>query len=477
MSDAPAARLLASFAARARPPEAVIGRAAAGVLDTFGVILAASALRHRPDLTCLLPVLGQSGHATVFGQGIPASAGAAALINGTLAHALEADDTHIAAVMHASAVVIPAAFAMAEHVDAGGETFLRAVVVGVEAMVRIGLALPGAFLPRGFQGTSVAGPLGAALAAGLLLDLDEDRLTHALGIAGSMSGGVFEFLAEGATSKWVHGGWPALAGVTAACLAQGGMTGPSTILEGRRGIGAAFTDVDCSAASFRAAFADLGARYEMADIATKLHPTCHFIQPFVECLEIALARRGQGAGEVAEVLCELHPAAAALVCEPWQEKLSPPTPYAAKWSLPYCLGAILVDGAIDAGTFDRAAVDPAVVAAAARIAWEPAASDFPRRYSARLRVRWRDHTEDVVEVADVLGGPGRPLGGEAALRKFEVYARAAVSDTAAKRISESVSALMTGSGARMLGRVIREAAGEFGRRGQPQGGGTTWRAK
>lgn len=449
----PAARRLARFALECEPPAEVLEAAALHVLDLLGVALAAACLSCRPKLEDAVGFLGSGNEATAIGVAYPIGAAAAALFNGCLGHALEADDTHIGAVMHGSSVVVPAALAAAERADADGAMLLRAVVAGWEAMIRIGSAFPGDFLRHGFQGTSVAGPFGAALAAGLVRRLTEAQLTSAMGICGSQCGGLFEFLSAGATSKWLHGGWPAMSGLIAVEFAAAGMTGPDTILDGKHGIGSAFARHSDAASALGASMEDLGNTWKIREVAVKLHPVCHFIQPFVECLERLL--EDVPAAAVTRITCFVAEQAASLICEPWQQKLMPVTPYQAKWSLPYCLGAILAYGWICPETFDRSSPDPKVMRCAARIDWMPMEADFPRHYPGRVRIVLQDQSERSTEVADVLGSPGRPLSRGAIMQKFRALTQQNIAPGGCEALITAVERLPYGMTAREFGREIR----------------------
>jgi 2-methylcitrate dehydratase PrpD len=460
LSTGPAARRIARFAAEAVPPDDVLEAARLHLLDTLGVALGAAALRHRPRVEYAARRLGFGHEATGIGQAKPLSTAGAALLNGMLAHAMEADDTHIGAVMHGSAVVLPAALAAAERADADGSMLLRAFVVGWEVLIRVGLAFPGELLHFGFQATSAAGPFGAAIAAGVIAGLDENGLTAALGIAGSQGGGVFEFLAEGSTSKWLHAGWPALAGLVAVDLASAGLTGPETVLDGPRGFGAAFARrSDGGEAALATALDDLGHGWRLPEVAVKLYPTCHFVQPFLECLEELLAG-GMQPAQVAEVHCFVPPGAAALICEPEMQMRHPVTPYQAKWSLPYCLGAMLADGCVTPASFDRATPDFQALERAELVKWslDPAA-DFPRCYPGRLTVHLHDGTRLEAAVTDVRGGKARLLLPKSILAKFHAYVAPALNEARADKVIAAVAALGRGGSARALGRELRDAAG------------------
>ena len=159
--------------------------------------------------------------------------------------------------------------------------FWSAYIKGWEMMIRAGLAAPGKFQQQGFQITSVAGTLGAALVAAELLRLDDAQRMNALGIALSQSSGVFEFLTNGSTVKSLHAGWAAHGGIVAAALAGAGLTGPATAFEGQFGLFRRFA-ADPDAADRFAEF-DRNARHRMASAAggvqvlsmLPLHPSFH----------------------------------------------------------------------------------------------------------------------------------------------------------------------------------------------------------
>lgn len=447
------ARRFAAFAVGAEPPGDVLEVVSRQVLDTIGICFAAHALRHRPRIEDAVLSFG-GGEATAIGSVATVSAAAAALFNGCLAHALEADDTHTGSVMHGSSILVPAALAAAEEVDSDGHALLRALAIGWEIAIRIGSGFPAAFFKNGFHATALGGPFAAAIATGAVRNLSEDQFVNALGIAGSQSSGLFEFMASGANSKWLHGGWPALGGLVAANLAASGMTGPDSIFEGRAGFAKAFARQDDSHLLSEACD-DLGVTWRCLDVAAKLHPTCHFVQPFLECVEILL--RDTRAESIASITCFVPADAAALICEPWETKLRPATVYQAKWSLPYCIAGLLVHGRIVVNTFDRETLDAQVVATAGNINYEVVESSFPQHYPGHIKAMLVDGTVRTVAVDDVLGSPSRPLSFERLVGKFREYAGPSLVGSGADEIIQSVDRLRNGISARRLGRTLRTA--------------------
>jgi len=418
-------------------PGDVVALAKTHLLDQLGVGLAAAALPRNRPLASLVSAFGTGGKATALGFAAPVPTAAAVLRNGALMHSLEYDGTHTASVAHAGSVVAPVALSVCEETGASGARLLHAFVLGWEMFIRLGLAAPGSFSKHGFQFTSVGGPFAAALTAGLLLGLDQKQMTSALGIAGSQSSGVMEFVHDGATVKALHAGWPALAGLLAARLAEAGMTGPSTILEGAHGFYALYARDAEAPARLRSHLQTLAEHWHLRETALKVRASCHYIQPFLECLE-TLLRRGLEAESVAAIHCEVPRGEESLICEPWAEKLQPSSAYQAKFSLPYALGALLMDGEITIATFEGP-TRPDVCARAARVTWSPMADgDFPNRYGARVTVTTRSNQRLSTEVADVRGTPGRPFAQGELPAKFYDCARHMLQGDAPKRLAAAV---------------------------------------
>lgn len=219
--------------------------AAMHVEDWIGAVVAALTTAEGRALSTYTRAQRGTG-ATAIGVGDATEAGAA-FHNASLAIALELDSNDRQAKLHPGPVVIAAALAAAEASAASGQTFLDAVVRGYEAAIRVGRSV-GPQHYHFFHNTSTCGGFGAAAAVATVVGLDEDTLSHALGLAGTTAGGFWQVRLEEASAKLVHAGRAAESGVTAARLAAAGITGPLRILEGELGLYAATApDADPSA--------------------------------------------------------------------------------------------------------------------------------------------------------------------------------------------------------------------------------------
>lgn len=428
------------------------------LLDVAGVCLAASRTPETERLVEALAGDGKPGPATVFALAGGLEASSAALINGILAHAEDYDDTHTGAVVHPSAAVVPASLAAAEGAGASGAELLRAIVLGLECSVRVGLAARGGFHAKGFHTTGIAAPFGAAIAAGLLFELDEDQLVNALGLAGSMAAGLFEFIGEGATVKAMHAGWGAHSGLHAASLARAGMTGPRTVFEGRYGLFPAHLDAGFDTDAIGV---DLGTRWHHRDTSFKPYPCCHFLHAVLDAFA-ALRRRHAFAPEDIEVCtCFLPRGALPVVSEPAHLKLDPATPYAAKFSLPYTLAAFAIDGDVDLDTYAALRSDRRLRRLMARIRSEadPESGAYPDSFGAAVELRLGDGRELFHRERHERGGRERPMSEADIVAKFRRNAAPGAWRHVADDIVEGVLAVETLPDVRELFRRPRARVG------------------
>jgi 2-methylcitrate dehydratase PrpD len=419
-------RRLAAFATDLgddQPPAEVVASAKLHVLDLVGTALAAHGSGAGTSAAAASAALGGSGAASVVGHADGRPAAVAALANGTLAHAIEFDDTHTPSICHISAVVVPAALAMAEAHGATGRALLTAIIAGNEVVARIGADAAPSYMQTGFHPTPVCGVFGATVAAARLRGLTEDETTHALGIAGSFAGGLFEYLGDGAATKAMHGGWAAHGGIVAAELAACGGDGPEAVLEGRFGL---------YATHFRIEERDalggdwaLGTRWETPAFAFKPYPACHFIAGALDAAR-QLLDGGLDPAAIERIVVAVPAPAVALVLEPRSGKLRPSTPFAAKFSLPYSLAALLVHGTVDVASYRPERLDDArVLALADRI--DHVVEDFahyPAVLPARVVVTLRGG--EVVEALSPEGPVAPAFTADDVCRKFRANAALAL---------------------------------------------------
>lgn len=416
-------------------PAEVAGAAKLHLLDAVGTGLAGLAFGQMEAARAVALEMGGEPEATGIGLPRKVGAGAAALANGATMHALDFDDTHELTLVHSSVVVGATVLAVGEAVGASGAEVLTAAIAGYEISSRVGLAAPGALHLKGFHPTSVCGVFAAAAAAAKLRGLSAEQTANALGIAGSQASGLMEYLADGSQTKPLHAGWAAHAGTVAAALAAHGATGPASVLEGRFGLLASHLgEFDAAALT-----AELGSRWETTLIAFKAYPVCHLSHSTLD----AVRECGLGPDGVEEIVAEAAgEVAIGLVLEPAERKLRPATPYEAKFSLPYCIAALLVRGELGLDSFTEEAIaDERVLDLAAKVRYEVV--DFgPGGGELSGGVRARAGGEEfAARVLTPRGAPSNPLAAEDVRRKFLVNASLALPAAGAERLLSILSEL------------------------------------
>ena len=383
-------------------------------LDVSGLCIAArreryvEATLHAVDRGGLCTALGHRGGFDAFG---------AALVNGTAAHGEDFDDTFEGGPVHSGAVIVPAVLAACERDGLGGDSLLAGIVTGTELLCRLSLVAPKATHKAGFHPTAVFGALAAAAAAAVALRVPQETIVSALGIAGSMASGIIEYLAEGTWTKRMHAGWAAQSGLRAALMARGGFLGPRTVLEGTHGFFRAFAPTVTP--DFGSLLDGLGRTWLMETIAFKPYACGTMTQPFIDCA-IELARDGARAEDITGIVCEAAEGTVHRLWEPLSDKQRPPTPYAAKFSTPYCMAVAFVDRKAGVAQFTDARInDPGVRALAAKIRYviNPK-DDYPRNYSGHLRATFADGRQREVRQPFMRGGAHAPLSTAEVEAKF-----------------------------------------------------------
>jgi 2-methylcitrate dehydratase PrpD len=445
--------VLGEFAARSRSAglEAYLVRdAKERILDVVGNSLAARSEEPAAIVLAVARETGGAPQATAIGNADRLPASSAALVNGTLAHALDFDDTHLPSVLHPSSSIVPAAMAAAEAEGASGSELLTAVAVGDEICVRLGMASydpvigNSIFFENGLHATSIVGTLGAAAAVATLLDLSAEQIAHAVGIAASMGAGLLEANRTGGTVKRVHCGWAAHAGVNAALMARHGLTGPPTVLEGRFGFFRAYSEGRFSEGAI---LDGLGEHWEMPGIFYKPYPTNHFTHAGIDA---ALALRAQGVepGEIEAIELGVPAPVLRTIAEPAEQKANPLTPYHAKFSGPFTVAAALVGGGglgVYSNDFtDDTLHDPERLRLAGLVrcvADQEATEIFPHQFPAVLTIRLRDGSELSERIRYNRGGPDRPLSPEELAIKFHLNAGQAIPAQRSHALEQAIWAL------------------------------------
>ncbi|MCL5257329.1 MAG: MmgE/PrpD family protein [Chloroflexi bacterium] len=380
-----------------------LGSAAAGTATTQGTIFLGWAGRQ-----------GGSG-AEVVGSDAELAPASAAFVNGGLSHIVEMDDLDRRSVVHPGCVVFPAALAVAQNVRASGRSLLTAAIGGYEVAVRVGEAIGRSHYNR-WHNTATCGVFGAAAAAGLLLGLQREQLVWAFGNAGSVAGGLWQFIQEGAMSKHWHAATAARCGVTAAELAESGFTGPKFILEGTRGIFASMsTDSQPQAITKDMDYRPW--RPKMAGVSLKPYSSCRHTHSAVDAALRLRPRLALPHGQIASIRLDIYSEAIAIA-----GSADPQSGFEAKFSLPYCVACALAKGRLGLAEFEPPVVfDPDIRALMKRIvvSEDPELTAlYPALWGAHLRIDECDGGSIEEEVMAPRGDPENPMLPEDVEAKF-----------------------------------------------------------
>jgi 2-methylcitrate dehydratase PrpD len=399
---------LAEFAAQLRfedLPAPVVQRAKDSIADTIATIVFGRSLPWSNIIVGYARRMGGGGRSYILGDGAgTVTAPYAALANGALAHAFELDGaTRPSAGAHPGATILTAALALAQERKLSGRQLLSAFVAGSEVIIRIGRATKHSNETRGFHAPGTTGPFGAAVACGHLLGFDAERMTNALGIAGSLSSGLVEFARSGtgAMVKRLHFGRAAEGGLLATNLAADGFTGPLTVLEGDCG----FLNAFCDEHDVTELTRGLGATWLTSRISMKRY-ACHTAghTPVQAIVDMKADGRIDGQ-EIQSIEIKVGPKELKR-----HDIRDPKDVMIGQYSVPFSVALAIVADARDPRTFRDADVnDPELRSLMGRIRLVPWDTPPPSPIASVVSITMRDGTVLRSEVADFKGTPDNPL--------------------------------------------------------------------
>ena len=406
-------------------PRAVVDKAKLVFLDTLGIALASSTMDFGKMAISVARKLGGANDSLLIGTASRVAAANAVIANGTLAHGLDYDDTLEEAVVHTGCCAGMTALAVGEAVDASGAAVLEAAIAGTEVLCKVGLVAPGKFHARGFHPTAICSTFGAAAVAGKLYGLTIDQWVDALGLCGSQSSGIIEYIADGTWTKRMHPGWSAHGGVIATMLAKEGFRGPARVFEGTHGFFYSFGGKN----DYRFdKMLELGKEWEIPRLTFKSYPCGSISHPYMDCALKIKLKHSPAPEKIAEVVCRTAEGPVHRLWEPLADKQKPASSYGAKFSLPYSIAVMLVRGKAGLDEFsDEAIRDPKLLDLAAKVRYDlDPAIDYPRHFSGHVKVKMKDGTVLEENQPHPRGGFEDPLPPEEIEAKFRANARLAL---------------------------------------------------
>ena len=441
-------------------PADVIELAKRALLDYLGVAIGGASLPMAQIATAYFTELGGKPEAGLLLDERRLPAVNAALVNGVFGHTLDMDDGHRMAAGHPGVATLPAALAAAEVHGASGQQLLRAMVCGYEAFVRIGAFLNPAHLKRGYHTTATVAPFAAATAAGLLMGLNAEQLTRALGLAGVQGAGLMEVFHDGAMAKPFQVARGSAAGLLAADLAARGALGPRTVLEGSQGFLAAMCgDRDTAPLTQGLGPDDPGPDWAIRGVYFKLYAACRHTHAAVDAARALRDEYALRPDDVQSVVVRTYSVADQLC----GATTLPSGPSEAKFSLPYTIALGLTVGHAGQSCFTPELVADETLrflASRVRVEIDPAIeSEFPLKRTAALDLTTMDGRLLHSEVPIARGEPELPLSQADIEAKFLDNACPALAPEQAQAVIAEVQTLDTrASCSRLFDLLARRAS-------------------
>jgi 2-methylcitrate dehydratase PrpD len=424
------------------PPD-IVSSTKLRVLDTIGLALAGADTMFGRSVRNAAVTMSPSGACRILGSGERVSLTAAAFANGACSQALEYDDTHNESIVHMSSPAVAAALGLAEIIDLTGEEFITAVALGNEISCRIGSVSPGQFHRRGFHPTGLFATFGVAYLASWVLQLDPQAITRAVGISGSFASGLLECWVDGTQSKFLHAGWAAQSGMTAAFLARANTSGPATVLEGRFGFFASHLQDPTAPLDFARITSELGKRWESRNSSFKPFPAAHVLHPYIDAVLRLRQQHELKAADVVRIDCPVAGFIVPIVCEPTAEKLAPASDSHGRVSLQYSLAEALYFGELGKNAYSTESLQNRdILDLAGRVHYhiDP---EFPGpgRFKGAVRITLKDG-RSLMEIQEHNRGSAQnPMTREALRAKFDENASGFLSPAGRERLASEIDGL------------------------------------
>ena len=457
--DIPVTSILAKFIANAESSlvtEQIAARLRTYILDYFGVTIAAAF-----DCESTGPILkgiqgfgSTGGNCTVFLHGKEFAPPFAGLLNATLGHSLDFDDTYALGTLHAGVTAIAAGLAQAEAMgedstDAGATRFLLAVAVGYEITCRLGRELANDAYERGFHNTGTAGIFGAVATIAVLKGLSAPVVETAFGLAGSKAAGSMQYLENGSWNKRLHPGFAVHDAFMCVALAEADVFGTSKSIEGKYGFLNAYSPK--SDKDLEYLIADLGLRWTFLETSLKPYPACRMTHGLIEIAgqQGKLAR--SQSREVKSMTVPLSHNNYKVVGARTPNKLHPLNTVDAQFSAYFQLAHAWLYGSDSGVSCYGRLEDTNVYELSERITCVEDSRIIAM--GCCLQIEYADGETQSIDIPYPLGEPQHPLSEEQIDRKFFSLASRAVGDHAAQEIRDCIMSLGQQSISRLLGLV------------------------
>jgi len=413
-------------------PEKVREQSKYYLLDWMGALIAGSSTKEASIIQELISDQGGTPQANVIGLKQKTSVLNAALANGYISHILEVDDVHKKSISHPAAPIDSAALSVAQNINASGKDLLLAIILGYEIMLRIGEAVTPSHY-KIWHTTATCGTFGAAVAVGKLLKLNQIELTNALGNAGTQAAGLWEFLTNGAMSKYLHTGKAAMNGVLSSLLAQKGFTGAIKILEGERGFFKAYSTETHPEKKFK----NLGKSYKILETSIKNYASCTHTHTTIDSILFIITTQHINLDQINKVKVYTYNNAKMIA-----GFRNPQTPIEAKFSLAYCVATAIYYGKVGLDEFAPEKINnpeiKKIIEKVEIIVKEELTKLHPEKWPARVEIYTKDNCIHKAGFDYPKGAPENPLSCEELQQRFINFSTPTIGLSKANNLMEKI---------------------------------------
>jgi len=399
------------------------------------------------------------GKASVWASHNQTRADLAALVNGTMAHALDFDETNYSSIAHPSSVVLPAVLSQAQYDTCSGQELLTAFVIGYEITGKLGAAVNPETYLKGWWTTSLLGTIGAAAAVARLSRFDTDQMTMALNLAASQAAGVISNF--GTMAKPFFAGKAAQNGLTAARMASMGLTAATNLLDSEGAFFALITD-----GGVKDALTKIGTPYELIEpgVAFKRFPSCSATHAAVDAVIKLATAYDLKPEDLLRIRCEITPQVD--YCLIYDE---PNSLDEARFSLPVCVAQAFKYRDLPPVCFSTEELkDPVLQKLMKRIVktvhrdFEPGGKNFypDAPEASRIVIETKDGRVLSETVLHAKGSKQNPLTEKELIEKYRRLASPVLPENNIAEIEELVFTLETQEQAERLAQVMEERIDE-----------------
>jgi 2-methylcitrate dehydratase PrpD len=400
-------------------PASVIQATKLRAMDLTGVMLASKDLKIVGQARRACTALEPGTTTTPVGSSDRCSITTAAFLNGIQASALEFDDTYLPTTMHATGLAVSVCYPESQHRVVSGAKLIESALLASEIMIRLSIVTNRPWFNYGIHPSGSFGPFGGVCALAKLRGLDNDTIAHALGHAGSMSTALMAAFEDGTSTKNLHVGLAAANTFRAVSLAQHGITGPTTVFEGKFGWYRSHVQTE-EDRHYERVTTELGQEWLAEHIATKLYPVANPLMPHIEATIELRNKYGIKPQDVEAIDAYIKQQSFLTLCNPPELKRRPLTSWHGRISIYHTIAEALVRGKMDKYAYaDEAIRDPQINAIADKVQAhvDPEATDLLRQ-RGKVVIRLKDGRTVEHEIADFRGTHRNPITADDYVTKF-----------------------------------------------------------